>query len=646
MIVNIFLFCSPMPVENENAYSIRLNLEYAGNVTAEFTGEPILAIIETADSVLFSSLTWKTGNGLYSADDTTYLKSRRRFNAYLSWNTYPRHKDTADNGYYDTIYIGLGGNIKRSNPVIVKVSNLPVVIDSMKAGTRTFKPSETIWKMSVHDSIHKLNIRIYARDFDNKTPDMVISGSNYVLEKYQGEPFRVGYVTPAGQFKDTLIFTLFDRAQGQDVKELFLERVYPNTPPVIDSVRIYTGIFRFAGGKPRAAFEEIDTLRLRLYYHDNNDTVSSITWSLKKNALVKDDGSKASISLVCTTSNCKKIATRNLITIDTVRVVLHDSKGDSAVGYIYIGKRILNKPPVIMKVVADSSTVNDTNTAVTFLNGRGYEKKILTLEVYDPDSTRLSCIWNVKKGKLNIDSGTTVVYSAPSFITRDTITVTLSDNELTAKSLIIVNVHDIFPVIDSMRINSKNYKNLLDTAWYEAFYDEQIIVTTWIRDLDNADTMKYSWKIKDSSRVTTKVDNRLVLRTHFTRSIDTLSLSIVDGAVSKEFKVLLNVNSPEPVIDSILIDSTAFKNSEKDIVYTAAYPDTLTVSVFARDFQGDPITIGCESLLKNRVSKISATMNNYVTVDSSYTDTVTISVHDTKNYTIRKIYLNVKGSGN
>jgi hypothetical protein len=197
-----------------------------------------------------------------------------------------------------------------------------------------------------------------------------------------------------------------------------------------------------------------------------------------------------------------------------------------------------------------------------------------------------------------------------------------------------------------MRINSKNYKNLLDTAWYEAFYDEQIIVTTWIRDLDNADTMKYSWKIKDSSRVTTKVDNRLVLRTHFTRSIDTLSLSIVDGAVSKEFKVHLNVNSPEPVIDSILIDSTAFKNSEKDIVYTAAYPDTLTVSVFARDLQGDPITIGCESLLKNRVSKISATMNNYVTVDSSYTDTVTISVHDTKNYTIRKIYLNVKGSGN
>jgi hypothetical protein len=125
----------------------------------------------------------------------------------------------------------------------------------MKAGTRTFKPSETIWKMSVHDSIHKLNIRIYARDFDNKTPDMVISGSNYVRKNIRENRF-VSLCHSAGQFKDTLIFTLFDRAQGQDVKELFLERVYPNTPPVIDSVRINTGIFRFAGGKTSAAFEE------------------------------------------------------------------------------------------------------------------------------------------------------------------------------------------------------------------------------------------------------------------------------------------------------------------------------------------------------------------------------------------------------
>lgn len=644
--VVVFLFCSPMPVENEHTYSIRLNLEYAGNVAAEFTGEPILAIIETNDSVSFSSLTWKTGSGLYSADDTTYLKNRRKFHAYLSWKNYPRYKDTVDNFYYDTIYIGIGGNIKRSNPVIVKVSNLPVVIDSLKASTRTFKPSEMVWKFSVHDSIRKLNIRVYARDLDNKTPDMVISGSNYLLEKYPGEPFRVGYVSPSGQFKDTLIFTLYDRAQGQAVKELYLERVYPNTPPVIDSVRINTEMFKFSGGKTSAVFEEIDTLRLKLYYHDNYDTVSTVKWSLKKNLLIPDTGNNASISLICTTSNCKVVANRNIFNIDTLRVVLHDSKGDSAVGYIFIGKRIQNKPPVIKKIIADSSVVNDTNTALTFLEGIGNEKKKLSLELYDPDSTKLSCIWEVKKGKLNSDTGNMVVYSAPSLITRDTVTVTVSDNELTAKSLIIVNIHDIFPVFDSLKINSKNYTNPGDTAWYQAFYNEQIVVTTWIRDLDNADTVKYSWKIKDSSRVTSKVENRLILRTNSVKGVDTLSLSIIDGTLTDVFKVFLNVNSPEPVIDSIIIDSTVFKDVQKDFVYVAVHPDTLTVSVFARDLQEDALTIGCESLYKNRISKISQTMSNYVTVDSTYTDTLMISVNDTKNYTIRKIYLNVKGSGN
>lgn len=644
--VVVFMFCSSMPVENENTYSIRLNLEYAGNVAAEFTGEPILAIIETNDSVSFSSLTWKTGSGLYSTDDTSYLKSRRKFHAYLSWQIYPRYKDTVDNAYYDTIYIGTGGNIRRSNPVIVKVSNLPVVIDSLKVSTRTFKPSEMIWKFSVHDSIQRLNIRVYARDLDNKTPDMVISGSNYVLEKYPGEPFRVGYVCPSGQFKDTLIFTLYDRAQGQAVKELYLERVYPNTPPVIDSVRINTGMFKFSAGKTSAVFEIIDTLRLKLYYHGSYDTDVNVKWSLKKNVLISDTNNKASVSMVCTASNCKIVATRNILNIDTLRVVLHDSKGDSAVGHIIIGKRVQNKPPVIKKVIADSSVVNDTNTALTFLNGIGYEKKMLSLELYDPDSTKLSCVWQVKKGRLNTDTGSAVVYSAPSFITRDTITVTVSDNELTVKSQIIINIHDVFPVFDSLKINNKRYINPGDTAWYQGFYNEQVVVTTWIRDLDNADTMKYSWNIKDSSRVTSKVENRLILRTLSIKGVDTLSLSVVDGAFNKVFKIFLNVNSPEPVIDSIIIDSAVFKNIQKEIVYAAVYPDTLAVSVFARDLQGDPLTIGFESIYKNGISKISQTMSNYVTADSTYTDTLTISVNDTKNYTIKKISLNVKGSEN
>jgi hypothetical protein len=149
-----------MSPENVDSYMIHLYLENTGNTRAEFTGEPILTYVETNDTISFTELTWRTGSGTYLAADTMMMKRGRKFSAYLSWERYPRSKDTLENAYFDTVYTGIGGNIKKSNMVIVKVSNLPVVIDSLKVSTRTFKPNEKIWNFNVHDSILKLHLKM------------------------------------------------------------------------------------------------------------------------------------------------------------------------------------------------------------------------------------------------------------------------------------------------------------------------------------------------------------------------------------------------------------------------------------------------------------------------------------------------------
>jgi hypothetical protein len=636
-----------MPVETDSSYSIRLNLEYQGNVKAEFSGDPIQVIIETTDSLFFSSLTWRTGNGLYWADDSTLLKKNRRFNAFLTWNTYPRCLDCTDKAYYDTIFVGIGGNISRSNTVIVKVSNLPVVIDSLKASTRTFKSSESLWLFNVHDSIGKLHIRIFGRDLDSKTPDMTISGSNNVLEKYQGEPFHVSYLCPSGKFKDTLIFTLYDHAQGQAIRELYLDRTYPDMPPVIDSVSINSRIFQLVKGYANAVFESIDTLKFHIFCHEIHDSIRSIKWSLKKNSMKIDAVNYTIMALVCTTSTCNSVAKRIVENVDTLRVVAYDTRGDSTVGYISISKGVLNKAPLITKIIGDNTIVNDTSTEVTTVNVSGYGRKIFAVDVYDPDSNALTCTWKVKNGVLDKDTGKSVTYTAPGILTNDTITVTVSDNEYSVKSIINVNVNDVFPVFDSLAINKKAYKSPVDTVRYLAYYGEQIMITTWIRDIDRIDTVNYLWNFNDVAMVKSKVDNRVILQAQGNRVIDTVTLLITDGTISKKFKVFINVDAPEPSIDSIKFGNSIYKSLQKAIMESAVYPDTFGIILYAHDLQGDTISSGCESMVKSRISKVATDVYKYSTLDSTYTDTITISVKDTKNNTSKnKIILDIKGGKN
>jgi hypothetical protein len=634
-----------MTIEDQESYQIRLYLETQGNTGADFTGEPILAYVETNDTIRFTELTWRTGSGTYLAADTTMLKRGRKFITYLNWEKYPQIKDTSENAYYDTVYVGIGGNIKRSNNVIVKVSNLPVVIDSLKVSTRTFKPSEKIWKFDVPDSIIKLHLKLYTRDLDGKIPEMVIFGYNYPLEKYAGEPFHVSYGCPAGPLNDTLIFAISDHAQGQAVRTLFLERVYKNFPPVIDSVNINSKIYKFTDGYVTTVFERLDTLKFRLYYHDTYDSIKTVEWGLKYNKLKVDTLSNFNVAVICTTAVSKIAASRKITYVDTVKVVLTDMRMDSTIGYIVIGKGIANKPPIIKSIKMDSIVVNDTNTSVTIVSGSGNIRKKFTISVYDPDSTKITCNWKAKSGKLEIDTGLSVIYISPNQILKDTLTISASDNELVTKAFIVFNVNDLYPVFDSVTINKNVYKK--DSISYPAYFKEQIIITCWIRDLDKADTTKFAWDVSDSTMINSRIGNRIIVQTTATQRKDTVRLLIEDGLYSKKYQFYINNYQPEPVIDSIKIREIVYKNMQREIVDSAKYPDTVGINIFTHDFQNDSISVSCESLIKGRITRSLASEYRYFVQDSTCVDTVSITVLDTKNNKNgKKVVLKIKGGKN
>jgi hypothetical protein len=636
-----------MPLETENSYSIRLYLESPGNVKAEFSGEPIRAIIETSDSMMFSSLNWRTGNGLYKTDDTTLTKKSRKFNAYLSWNAYPRYKDSIDKAFYDTVYVGIGGNIKKSNIVIIKVSNLPVLIDSLKVSTRTFKQTENPWRFNVHDSISKLHIKVFSRDLDGKTPDMTISGNEFTIERYPADPFHVSYWCPIGPFVDTLIFTLFDHAQGQAVRSLFLDRIYQNVPPVIDSFTINSKIYKNSDRKVYAIFENSDTIKINIFCHDIYDSISLLKWNLKNNKLIVDSLNKKSVTFVCTTSTCNIIPTKKVIYLDTLKVSVLDTRNDSANVAIYIGKGIVNKPPVIKSISIDSSLINDTNTAISYVKSVGNIRRNISISVYDPDSNKITYAWRVLNGKLGNDTGSSVSYTTPNQIIKDTITVTAADDDYITKSVIVINVDDIYPAIDSLIVNKKVYKNIEDTIWYNASYNEQVTILSWARDFDKIDSLKYTWKVRDPAMIISMADAKLVLKIPQNKIIDTVLLSIIDGAYAKKLQFFINVNQPEPVIDSIKLRTIVYNDLTKNVLDSAVFPDTLGIIIYSHDLQDDTVTVGCEAILKSRISKVTPVLFRYLTFDSTYTDTLSISVKDTKNNTSRKkVILNVKEKSN
>ena len=301
-----FFFCVPLatdPTSGEPTL-LRLSLEEPGRITAEFSGAPIEAIVDLDRDTTFDSLRWQTGRG----DPPVYPKDLigkvgNRFSVQLYWTKYPLVKDSVDSCYWDTVWVSMGGGLKKSNKVRVKVTNLPVVFDSARFDTISFFGQDTMWRCSLPAILKDVYpLQIYARDLDRKPVALQVFEGRGKISRADLSSLTMSYKPPKGDFIDTVIFIASDQVRGKATRVLVIKYITPNILPFIDSIGVGTKIFAsssMAAGMYRVGFIVFDTLRMQLYARDSSGTVKTVKWSSRHPVLTSDSSNPLRAMYIC-----------------------------------------------------------------------------------------------------------------------------------------------------------------------------------------------------------------------------------------------------------------------------------------------------------------------------------------------------------
>lgn len=428
----IALFCAPLPTDNEaGKHTIRLSLEKIERDSAVFSGEPIRAIVETGESTYFSTFAWHTGMGKLIIPEQMINKYAKQFEVYLYWKNYPSRKDVALNSYYDTVFITVGGNLKESNKTRVRVTNLPVTVDSVLIGDTVFNGEQKIWKYMVRDKNSEVPIRFYARDLDGKIPDITYSGNKGTILQSSANLLQMTYMVPTGNFNDTIHYLIFDHLGGNEYRDLNIKRYAANLPPVIDSIVFEDTILK-GSNLYHIGFPSIDTLKLQAYVHDPEGTDVSCTWKAYASSRIKSDLVRDNkIMYVCTTGVCRQVHKDTTILIDTIKIVVKDVNNDSAVVKIEVVKGDINYPPYFEKILINDSIFAAPETLIVYPIefSSSYRVKI---KAGDPEDDSLEVKWTgVPLAQLSEVSDTGAVFTSSEAQLSDTLSISISDNDFT-----------------------------------------------------------------------------------------------------------------------------------------------------------------------------------------------------------------------
>lgn len=343
LLVAMTLFCSHAPTENNSDPNlIRLSLEKEDRDSAVFSGKPIPAIVETEDSTIFSDFAWHTGMGKLIIPQGMVNRFAKRFEVELYWINYPSRKDIQTNSYFDTIFITIGGGLKESNKVIVKVTNLPVIIDSIMIGERVFKGNETDIRYPVKGTGTEIPVQFFARDLDGKNPDLAFSGNNGKIIQSGVNPMQMTYVplgimNDTGIINDTIHFMVFDHQGSSEYCDIRIRCYSVSLPPVVDSIVLGDTTLKGANHY-RIGFPFIDTIRIKAYAHDPEGDDLYFGWSENIGYWIKNDLLVNQVTYICTTGICKENIDSNAIFIDTLKLVVKDYLNDSSVVNIELFK--------------------------------------------------------------------------------------------------------------------------------------------------------------------------------------------------------------------------------------------------------------------------------------------------------------------
>lgn len=638
------MHCMTLPTQSvSQSYQIKLSLEVSGRYSAEFSGEPIKTIIETKDSVLFNSIAWHSGKGIFTVPDSMIGKKDRRFIAFLSWKTYPLKRDSISKKYFDSVYVSIGGGLQQSNVVMVNVTNLPVVFDSLKIKNTVFTGPDTVWKYSTVDSQKTLSFTLYVRDLDGKTTTITGSDRLNALKPINTSQFT--FTVPSGEYIDTLNFIISDGSGGQVICMLILSYFTPNTPPEFDSLVINKQSITGTDKILKVAFSSFDTLNMKLYAHDNDvgDSVR-VLWSAGiASRLKRDSLNSQNASYIC--SACKDSVHDSTIIVDTLTIRCFDIKKDTVTKKVVIYKGRINLKPVIVSIKVGDTLLKSTDSLVMISLKGGIEYPLQD-SASDPNKDSLTSSWILKETSRIRASKSGTFYTTPSKITKDTLVLSVSDGELTATKKLIVDIKNIVPVFDSLKVNNSSYKVSDSMFSIEVFVGDTLNLAVYARDLDPAvDTLKYIWKAGNPAALFSITKWMAKYKCPLKVTIDTVTFLIVDGLDSIEKTVRVNIGSQAPVIDSLKIDSVKFSGTQSTFSDTAAARDTVEFKAFAHDNDHqDLVSFRWKAL--NSAQMVAETTPNkvkYVCKDTSYVDTISVTAMDNYgNSSIKAVELTIE----
>ncbi len=644
IIFMFWLHCSPVssdPSSGEGAALLRLSLEEIGRTSAEFSGAPIEAIIELDADTGFGFLNWHTGQGEPLYPDTIFSMKAKRFSLPLFWMKYPLYKDSIDSSYYDTVWVSMGGGLKKSNKVRVRVTNLPVVVDSARFDSLFLLGQDTMWQCSLPVVLKtSYKLLFYARDLDKKVPEIRVLGNKGKIILNQTKPLDMEYQPPAGDFIDTIRIVAFDQMRGQAIRTLILNHITPNILPFIDSVQVKTTMLKgssIAGGVYRVGFTAFDTLRLRCFAHDSSGTIRKTAWSTGENILKIDSTNSMRATYICSTKTCRDTLTDSSVVVDTITIKVFDDRGDSTVRRIELSRGEINQPPYVKSLLLDEKGVDfsDTTGTVTTVGGVAH---LLKLDAADPEKKTLTVNWTGSpSSRFSQKTDSTIRYSAPPVNDTDTVSVTISDSLLTIRRTIRIIVDDILPVFDSIVVEDTVFKGT-DTVFAMVVEPrDTLLFSAYARDRDSStDSMTYLWTAGKQELFKVRLGNRARYVLPDSALKDTIILTLQDGTAQSVREIILNPVNRAPVLDSILGDSTRLIMTGGNYHDTIVAADTISYEVFARDPEGGDLTYTWNASDTTRLSSKDKMSIDYFCSDRSYLDTISVIVKDEGGVSVMK----------
>lgn len=638
-IAALFCICTPLTEDtgnddDEGPTLFFLSLEESGRKSAEFSGAPIKVLIELDQDTLFEVLQWHTGQGDPVFSDSLLTKKAREFSLFLTWKKYPLVKDSATGDCYDTVYVSVGGGLKKSNRVIVKVSNLPVVVDSAVFNAKQFAGTDSVWRYHFGDTVKvaaRYTLKFYVRDLDAKSLSLQVLTKKGTVLRQSSVASDMVYEPPSGDFVDTLSFIAYDQRGSQIVRRLIITKTSPNKAPVIDSIQIESVVLR-GTQPPRVAFAAMDTLKLQVFAHDNDGTIKNVRWRSPYYTISADSSDAKKARWICTTKECSDTVEDTSYIIDSIFVKVFDDRGDSAGKYVVVYNGGAEKPPVISRVTAGDKVLGFTDS-IARVSLVGGEACTVLVSAYDPEKKTLRTSFKgYPASRVKTLTDSTALYTAPALRDSDTIAVSVADEFATINRFIIITITDVGPRLDSIYVKDTVFKGS-DTGLVRMVGERDTVsFVAYAADKDKEDTLTFTWSAIKESRFISKTTNRAKYLLPATDLSDTITLTLQDGAVQAVKKILLLPENRLPVVDSITGNGNKLQLSAV-VNYTCKVnaADTVDFKLFVRDPDGDSLAITWSVKDSSKLIMAEGDSATYLSDDSSGKDTISVSISDEFN---------------